>query len=142
MKCNHSVTTANLMSPYHRGHIGLGHMGRASGAHVQVNFCQKLLFLHQYMKIPSSNLRRTCCAQKLFLTFRMIFVHNMFCKRRASDKNLPVRSLEPASIEILHNIFKNYTLLLAVYPLNDFFPATHICLFVFLLSRKNKRITT
>ena len=24
----------------------------------------------QYMKIPSSNLRRTCCVQKLFLTFR------------------------------------------------------------------------
>ena len=30
------------------------------------------------MKIPSSNLRRTCCVQKLFLTFRTIFVHNMF----------------------------------------------------------------
>ena len=32
----------------------------------------------QYMKIPSSNLGRTCCVQKLFLTFRTIFVHNMF----------------------------------------------------------------
>ena len=32
----------------------------------------------QYMKIPSSNLGRTCCVQKLFLTFR-----------RASDKDLP-----------------------------------------------------
>ena len=46
----------------------------------------------QYMKIPSSNLWRTCCVQKLFLTFRTIFVHNMlspcFSKRRASD--LPV----------------------------------------------------
>ena len=47
----------------------------------------------QYMKIPSSNLGRTC-VQKLFLTFRTIFVHNMFspcsAKRKASDKNLPV----------------------------------------------------
>ena len=32
----------------------------------------------QYMKIPSLNLGRTCCAQKLFLTFRTIFVLNMF----------------------------------------------------------------
>ena len=32
----------------------------------------------QYMKLPSSNLGRTCCVQKLFLTFRTIFVHNMF----------------------------------------------------------------
>ena len=32
----------------------------------------------QYMKIPSSNLGRTCCVQKLFLTFRTIFVLNMF----------------------------------------------------------------
>ena len=45
------------------------------------------------MKIPSSNLGRTCWVQKLFLTFRTIFVH-MFspcsAKRRASDKYLPV----------------------------------------------------
>ena len=43
----------------------------------------------QHMKIPSS-----CCVQKLFLTFRTIFVHNMFspcsAKRKASDKDLPV----------------------------------------------------
>ena len=32
----------------------------------------------QYMKIPSSNLGRTCCLQKLFLTFRSIYLHNMF----------------------------------------------------------------
>ena len=48
----------------------------------------------QYMKIPSSNPGRTCRVQKLFLTFRTIFVHNMFspcsAKRRASDKDLPV----------------------------------------------------
>ena len=47
------------------------------------------------MKIPSSNLERTCCVQKLFLTFRTIFVHNMFspcsAKRRISDKDLPVK---------------------------------------------------
>ena len=50
----------------------------------------------QYMKIPSSNLGRTCCVQKLFLTFRKFFVHNMFspcsAKRKASDKDLPVLS--------------------------------------------------
>ena len=48
----------------------------------------------QYMKIPSSNLGRTCCVQKLCLTFRTINVHNMFstcsAKRRASDKDLPL----------------------------------------------------
>ena len=46
------------------------------------------------MKIPSSTLGRTCCVQELFLTFRTIFVLNMFspcsAKRRASDKDLPV----------------------------------------------------
>ena len=67
--------------------------------------CQKLthpqyadrLFIElqvQYMKIPSSNLGRTCCVQKFFLASRTIFVHNMFspcsAKRRASDKDLPV----------------------------------------------------
>ena len=48
----------------------------------------------QYMKIPSSNLGRTRYVQKLFSTFRTIFVHNMFspcsAERRASDKDLPV----------------------------------------------------
>ena len=48
----------------------------------------------QYMKILISNLERKFCGQKLFLTFRSIFVHNMFspcsAKRRASDKDLPV----------------------------------------------------
>ena len=59
----------------------------------------------QYMKIPSSNLGRTCCVQKLFLTFRTIFVHNMFspssAKRKASDKDLPVNN---------DNMFDNYLL--------------------------------
>ena len=48
------------------------------------------------MKNPSSNLRRTCCVQKLFLTLRTIFVYNMFspcsAKKGASDKDLPVLS--------------------------------------------------
>ena len=48
----------------------------------------------QYMKIPSSNLRRTYCVQKLLLTFRTISVHNIFspcsAKIRPPDKNLPV----------------------------------------------------
>ena len=46
------------------------------------------------LKPAHSNLGRTCCVQKLFLTFRTIFVHNTFppcsAKRRVSDKNLPV----------------------------------------------------
>ena len=50
--------------------------------------------LLNYNEIPSSDLGRTCCVQKFFLTFRTIFVHNMFypcsAKRRASDKDLPV----------------------------------------------------
>ena len=49
----------------------------------------------QYMKIPSSNLGRTCCVQKLCLTYRTFFIHDMFSpcssKRRASDKDLPVQ---------------------------------------------------
>ena len=48
----------------------------------------------QYMKTPCSEHGRTCCEQKLFLTFRTITVHNMFspcsAKRRASDKDLCV----------------------------------------------------
>merc|ERR1712218_203699 len=61
----------------------------------------------QYMKIPSSNLGRTCCVQKLFLIFRTIFVHNMFspcsAKRNASDKDLPVQQtiLSTASLLFL-----------------------------------------
>ena len=43
----------------------------------------------QCMKIPNSNLGRICCVQKLFLTFRTIFVHSVFsacsAKRRVSD---------------------------------------------------------
>ena len=71
---------------------------------VQVNLCQKLLFLHhatnpqydhrlfselqvQYMKIPSSNLGRTRCVQKLFLIFRIFFctqhVLPMLCKKKS-----------------------------------------------------------
>ena len=37
----------------------------------------------QFMKIPSLNLGRTCCVQKLFQTFRTIFVYNMFCKKES-----------------------------------------------------------
>ena len=41
----------------------------------------------QHMKIPSSNLGRTCCVKKLFLTFRTIFVHNMFSPCSAKKKS-------------------------------------------------------
>ena len=61
--------------------------------------CDDRLFIElqvQYLKIPSLNLGRTCCVQKLSLTFRTIFVHKMFSpyssKRRASDKDLPVKN--------------------------------------------------
>ena len=58
----------------------------------------------QYMKIPSSNLGRTCCVQKLFLTFRTILVHNMFspcsAKIRASDKDLSVQKQCMAKLEV------------------------------------------
>ena len=42
----------------------------------------------QYMKIPSSKLGRTCCIQKLFLTFRKNnfctqHVLPMFCKKKS-----------------------------------------------------------
>ena len=42
----------------------------------------------QYMKLPSSNLGWTCCVQKLFLTFRTIFVHNMFSPCSAKEELL------------------------------------------------------
>ena len=55
-----------------------------------------------YMKIPISNLGRACCIQKLFLTFRTTFVHNIFflcsAKRRASVKDLPVPKWTIASL--------------------------------------------
>ena len=77
---------------------------------IQVNPCQKVLFLHQLThnmttdcslnykfntwKFQAQNIGRTCCVQKLILTFRTIYVHNMFspcsAKIRASDKDLPV----------------------------------------------------
>ena len=68
----------------------------------------------QYMKIPSSNLWRTCCVHKLFLTFRTIFVHNMFspcsAKRRASDKGLPVQKFLSFLFTISSkNLKGNYT---------------------------------
>jgi hypothetical protein len=59
----------------------------------------------QYMKIPCSNLGRTCCVQNLFLKFRTIFVHNMIspgsAKRRASDKDLPVLALLVSFVKTL-----------------------------------------
>ena len=68
--------------------------------------CDDRLFIElqvQYMKIPSSNLGRTCCVQKLFLTFKTTFVHTMSspcsAKRRASDKDLPVPRMEAANLK-------------------------------------------
>ena len=67
---------------------------------VQVSLCQKLLFLHQlthnmmtdcslnvqYLKIPNSNLGRSCCVQRLFLKFGTICVQHvlpLFCKKES-----------------------------------------------------------
>ena len=72
----------------------------------------------QDMKIPSSNLVRTCCVQKLFLTFRTIFVQKMFspcsAKRRASDKDLPVYCIPTNRMGniIVQNLFAPKTYLL------------------------------
>ena len=47
----------------------------------------EILFIElqvQYMKIPSSNLGRPCWVQKLFLTFRTIFVH--YCSPNVLQK--------------------------------------------------------
>ena len=64
----------------------------------------------QYMKITSSNLGRTCCVQTLFLTFRTVFVHNMFSpcsvKRRDSDKDLPVQVNSTPLVLILLRTWK------------------------------------
>ena len=92
---------------------------------VQVNLCQKLLFLHQLThnmttycslnykfntwKFQAQNMGRTCCVQKLILTFRTISVLNMFspcsAKRRASDKDLPVLSKVQQSLRFLSHFF-------------------------------------
>ena len=66
----------------------------------------------QYMKIPSSNLGRTCCVQRLSLTFRTIYVHNMFslcsAKRRASDKDLPLQSYTKLIEKLFKIVFLPY----------------------------------
>ena len=86
----------------------------------------------QYMKIPSSNLGRTCCVQKLFWMSGTISVHKMpkfelgifmywtcnsmhdlssYCglvdaKLRASDKDLPV--MKNQKFTQLFNICQNW----------------------------------
>ena len=58
-------------------------------AHVQVNLCQKLLFLHQL----THNMTTDCSLNYKFNTWKFL-AQNMFspcsAKRRASDKDLPV----------------------------------------------------
>ena len=71
----------------------------------------------RYMKIQSSNLRRTCYVQKLFLTFKTILVHNIFysfsAKRRPSDKDLPVCSLCHSGLNFT-NLTRNMCLILHI----------------------------
>ena len=82
---------------------------------VQVNLCQKLLFLHQLThnmttdcslnykfntwKFQTQNMGRTYSVQKLFLIFRTIYVHNMFspcsakksvCQRFTCTMEIPI----------------------------------------------------
>ena len=71
---------------------------------------------------------RTCCVQKLILTFRTIYVHNMFspcsAKIRASDKDLPVSyNLDSPDIEnmtFLDNIASYRSMLYLVGERNHF----------------------
>ena len=53
-------------------------------------------------KFQAQKMGRTCCVQKLKLTFRTIYVHNMLspcsAKIRASDKDLPVRYIYQKAI--------------------------------------------
>ena len=76
----------------------------------------------QYMKIPSLNLGRTCCVQKMFLTIRTFFVHNMFspcsAKRRASDKDLPVLIFLIWS-QITYFLIKKWVLKMGLCDQND-----------------------
>ena len=52
-----------------------------------------------FIELQVQYLGRTCCVQKLLLTFRTIFVHNMFsqcsAKRRASNKDFSYLFLNP-----------------------------------------------
>jgi hypothetical protein len=77
------------------------------------------------MKIPSSNLGRTFSAQKLFLTFRTIFVHNMFspcsAKRGASDKDLPVPYMSAKNFEAFGLYNETYFYNFEHYALTSFF---------------------
>ena len=61
------------------------------------------------MKIPSLNLVRTCCVQKLFLTFRTIFVHNMFCKNESFWQRITCtgKSLSEVLLLAEHVVYKN-----------------------------------
>ena len=65
-----------------------------SSTNPQYNDSCSLNYKFNTWKFLAQNMGRTCCIQKLFLTFRAISVHNMFspcsAKRRASDKDLPV----------------------------------------------------
>ena len=60
------------------------------------------------MKIPSSNLGRTCCVQKLFPTFRTISYSPCSAKRRASDKDFPVCETELKDNPIFLIFISNY----------------------------------
>ena len=92
---------------------------------VQVNLCQKLLFLHQlthYMMIDCSlnykfntwkfqaqNMERTCYVQKLFLTFRTIYVHNMFspmfCKNKSFWQRFTCTDYKEEDLEAIFQSF-------------------------------------
>ena len=85
----------------------------------------KRLFIElqvQYMKIPNSNLGRTCCEQKLFLKFRTILYTtcspHVMQKRRASDKNLPLTSI----LHIFHEteFIINFNVLMEIQIIHTF----------------------
>ena len=96
---NHFLKFKSFMSNSHFA-VSVALMWHRIGV-VQVNLCQKHLFLyqltHNMTKGCSLNYGftklRTCCVNKLFfvLTFRAIYVHNMFWAWNLHVQNLEVQ---------------------------------------------------
>ena len=99
----------------------------------------------QCMKTPNSKLGRTCCVQKLFLTFRTIFVHSMFslcsAKRRVSDKDLPVR-ITSQFHEFLNLILAGFRHLKPLWSIASCHPLSRLCLPILLVMCAGKSFST
>ena len=114
-KCNISLLTAKIVLQWNLQWIKTNSESALSFLHpyinhakVQVNLCQKLLFLHQLThnmttccslnykfntwKFQAQNMARTCCVHKLFWMSKSNSVHKMFS---------PCLSLEFSCIELV-----------------------------------------